>query len=128
MTFRAASGPALVLTSGSVTAFWGHPIHLEVPLESGPFRLHFFFTGDPAVEGVGVHTAEIEGGLAFQLVNFDDDQGRGSARPVLLGEVGDHLVFLHFRVFRFGRTEDRTLHYTVYQCHKKDVDWEPVEG
>ena len=128
MTFRVASGPALVLGSGTVTAFFGHPIHLEIPLDEAVYRLHFFFSGDPAVDGPTVQTAEIENGLAIQLVNFDGPEGRGSAVPVLLGELGDDLLFLHFRVFRYGKTEDRTVHYTVYRCRKADVAWQPAVG
>ena len=47
----------------------------------------------------------------------------GDSPGKLLGELGDTLIFMHFRVFRYGDTKDRTVHYTIYQVKKSDVDW-----
>ncbi len=59
-------------------------------------------------------------------MNFDGPEGRGSADPVLVADVADDLVFLHFRVFRHGRTADRTVHYTFYSVAKSAIGWVPA--
>jgi hypothetical protein len=45
---------------------------------------------------------------------------------MLLGEIGADLFFLHFRVSRFGRSDDRTVFYTLYRVVKTDVGWTPT--
>ena len=39
-----------------------------------------------------------------------------------LGTVGDDVVFVHFKVFRYGRTPDRTVHYTFYAAPRSVLD------
>lgn len=116
------SGHAEILAHGQVTAFGGAPIRLGLE-EEMDLALVFSYATEPEHEGVAVRTAHYEGELHFELVNFDAADGRGSARPVLVGEMGEHAYFLHFRSFLFGRTEDHTLHYTVYRVRKDDVGW-----
>lgn len=105
------SGPARVLASGSVTAFAAHPLRFDL----GPAAVVLRFTTAPDVEDVAVRAATAEdGAIVLELINFDGADGRGSAVPVPLGEVEGGMLYLHFRVFRFGRTEDRTVTYTFY--------------
>ena len=61
--------------------------------------------------------------LSLRLVNFGGTAGRGSAQPVLLSETPRDLLFFHFRVFRYGRTDDHTVHYTFYRVAKDQVGW-----
>ena len=51
----------------------------------------------------------------LRCINFDDATGRGTSQPVLLAQVGELAYLAHFRVFLYGRTTDRTVHYTVYE-------------
>jgi hypothetical protein len=74
-----------------------------------------------------VSSHPIDDGVALELVNFDGVEGRGTSLPALLAEVGPDLVFLHFRVFRWGRTPDRTVHWTFYRVPKEGVSWTPTE-
>lgn len=116
------SGPATVIASGSVTAFGGAGVDLRVEVDGIPFDLQLAFESDPEVEDVAIHVDSIQHGLLLRCVNFDLADGRGSAVPVALGSLGDEVVFAHFRVFRFGRTADRTVDYTFYRAPRSVVD------
>ncbi|MEQ1566974.1 MAG: DUF6864 domain-containing function [Myxococcota bacterium] len=105
------SGPARVVDSGTVTTFAGHPLTLRWEV----LEVTLVFRSDPAIEGPAVATTALDGGWRIECTNFDDATGRGSAEPVLLGERLDTRVFFHFRAFRYGRTLDHTVHYTVYE-------------
>jgi hypothetical protein len=109
------SGPATVIASGEATTFAGCGLHFGFEVDRVPFTLNMTFSTDDAVEDVAVQVTSTEHGLALHCTNFDDASGRGSAVPVLLGPVEDDLIFVHFRVLRFGKTEDRTVHYTFYR-------------
>lgn len=127
MAITIQSGPAKVLASGQVTAFMGHELSLRVE-EPIDVVVDFAFKSDPSVHDVAVDVTTFANRMQLTCTNFDGADGRGSAQPVLIGEQGELLVFLHFRVFRFGRTDDRTLHYTIYTVAKADVGWEPGAG
>lgn len=128
MSIEIRSGPGRVIASGEATTFGGQPLRFDLTLDECPLAVEMAFRSDPSVSDVAVESARVEALLRFDLVNFDGPDGRGSARPVLLGEIGDALVFLHFRVFRWGRTDDRTVHYTFYRVAKPDVGWTPSTG
>ncbi len=114
------SGPARILASGEVTTFGGHDLRIEI--DSGPLKaeLEWVFRSDPAVEDVAVETEELPTGYRLTCVNFDDASGRGSAIPVFLGHLGAEAILVHFRVFRWGRSPDRTVHYTFYRVPASD--------
>lgn len=119
------SGPATVIESGTATTWHGHGLTLVVRLPEDNLVVEFAFDdGDPA--NPRVETSETDVGYRLTCVGFDDAAGRGTSEPMLLGEIGEDLLFLHFRVFRYGDTVDRTLHYTVYRCAKARLDWSPV--
>ena len=128
------SGPARVLADGAVTTFGAHPLYFELDRGDGALgagassnvALGIRFLTDSDDPNPRVQSVALEDGFRLDLVNFDGVDGRGSAQPVLLSEWGDDLVFLHFRVFRFGRSEDRTLMYTFYRVAKDAVGWAPV--
>lgn len=126
MAVRISSGPAEVLACGEVTTFGGAGLELVLdPPHALTVRLSF--AADPAVADVAVRTLpSAPGSWHFELVHFDKPDGRGSAVPVLLGETADGLLFFHFRVSRFGRSEDRTVHYTLYRVSKADAGWVPA--
>jgi hypothetical protein len=123
MRLNPSSGPARVLASGELTTFFGHPLRLALELPEGPFDVEFQFSNDPSLDGVAVHSAPTDAGIRLELVNFNRADGRGTAEPMLLGAVGDDLLFLHFRAFRFGETLDHTLHFTAYRASRADVGW-----
>ncbi len=128
MSVLLQSGPAHVLATGTATTFFGHELALKLVLSEGEFNVVLAFGDDLDEPAPSVRTVRTDDGLRFELVNFDDEQGRGSAQPVLLGEVGPDLTFFHFRVFRFGKTDDRTIHYTFYRAAKGDLGWVPADG
>ena len=115
MALQISSGPAEVLANGQVTTFAGNPLTLEWSDELRTLVVHLTFGTDPSVEDVAVDSQTIPNGWHLHCINFDDDQGRGSSIPVLLGGHGDDAYYLHFRVFKWGRTDDRTVHYTFYR-------------
>lgn len=126
MEVRAQSGPAAVVGSGTTTTFFGHPLRLEIDLPDGAMVTELHLTPGPGPEQVA--TEAIPGGLRFQLSGFDGAADRGSRDPVLLGELGGHLVFLHFRISQHGESPDHTVHWTIFRAAKVDVGWEPLDA
>ena len=108
---RVSSGPARVVANGIATTFLGHPLRLE--LEAGAVVTLVFSVDedDPALRAT---TEWTDDGARLHLVNFEGTDGRGSREPVLLGEVDDESLLLHFRVFRWGTSPDHTVHYTFF--------------
>ncbi|MBW2257322.1 MAG: hypothetical protein JRI25_22375 [Deltaproteobacteria bacterium] len=125
MTYTIGCGPAKVIATGSVTAFFGHPLRFDVAYLDRNHVLLLEFARAPEIQDVAVHTEWLPDGMKLTLVNFDQADGRGSANPVLLSEFEEELLFFHFRVFRLGQSDDRTVHYSFYAVQKQDVDWTP---
>ncbi len=119
------SGPARVVESGLVTTFMGNPVKLI--LETGA-TVELAFQTTPDQPDIRVETEWTDEGICFHCFNFDDESGRGSREPALLGEMGEDLLFFHFRVFLWGTTVDRTIHYTFYAVNKEAVSWESQTG
>lgn len=125
MAILVSTGPGKVLDWGFVT-LWGPELDLTISEEDFVLTVRFVFHSDGG--SLAVATEFSEDALLLHCHNFDGADGRGSARPVLLGEADEDLFFLHFRIFRFGETEDRTVHYTVYRVAKTAVGWTPKSG
>lgn len=123
---RIQSGPAWVVDSGTVTTFGGNPLLLLLELPEDNLAVELRFDSDPSRSGAHVRSEETGTGYVLHCVNFEPLQGRGSAIPILLGEIGDDLVFLHFRAFRYGDTPDWTVQFTFYRAHKERVGWAPA--
>ena len=119
MTTQITSGPAEVLDNGEVTTFGGHGLTLAFEWESHPVIVELTFGSDPDVDGAAVTSEQRSDGWHLHCVNFDPvdgrDQGRGSSVPILLSGFEKDAFYLHFRVFLWGRTRDRTVHYTFYR-------------
>jgi hypothetical protein len=122
------SGPAWVLDSGTVTTFGGNPLLLVLELPEDNFAVELRFSHEPEISSAEVRSEETGTGLLLQCVNFEPLAGRGSALPVLLGELGEDLVFLHFRAFRYGASPDWTVSFTFYRSHKDRVGWTSPGG
>ncbi len=118
------SGPASVVDSGVVTTFAGHGLELTVALAGDHLVIELVFESD-GTGAPGVSSAETDRGYRIVCTNFDDAAGRGSAEPVLLGEIDQDLFFFHFRVARYGRSADHTVFYTLFRTAKQDVGWTP---
>ncbi|TVQ91876.1 MAG: hypothetical protein EA397_08220 [Deltaproteobacteria bacterium] len=119
-----SSGPARVLQSGTVTSFMGHPIAIVVSLFDGEgYAIEFRFEAAGPEEGLGASADVQPWGTIITLRNFREVSGRGSGQPVLLGEEGGRLVFLHFRVWHTGKTVDPMIHYTLFSAEKDSVGW-----
>ena len=118
MSVVAQSGPAHVIAAGSVTTFEGSGLTLWIEQPEGRLRLTLSFRTDPAVEDVAVEPTFEDDGATLVLTNFDRADGRGTAHPVPLGHFGGDAILFHFRVHLYGRTPDRTVHYTIYRVVK----------
>ena len=115
------SGPGRVWHTGSATTFLGHPLRLDFKYDEIPFSVELSFYDDGG--GPGVESEVVDGRLTLSCRNFSN--GRGSSRPVLIGEIDDQtLVFMHFRAFVFGNTVDRTVMYTIYLADKDAIGWQ----
>lgn len=119
------SGPALVIDSGVATTFGGHGLTIVLELPEDNFVVRWDFHTDPTRSAPAIDSQITPTGLLLRCSGFDDASGRGSAQPVLLGEIGDDLIFLHFRVFRHGRSVDRSVQYTFYRVAQAQVGWSP---
>ena len=117
------SGMADVLDAGQVTTFFGHPLRWTLNFDASTFDVTMKLLQDETLDGPQVDTEHAPNELHLTLTNFDGTDGRGTATPMLLGELGEDLLFLHFRVFRFGATADYTVHYTFYRAEKSAVGW-----
>lgn len=115
------SGPADVVACGQTTTFAGHPLRLSLELaDAAPISVELVFEAGPGPE---VKSTVQGDGLRLVLTGFDGPEGRGTALPALLGEVGDDMLFLHFRVFLWGETPDRTVHWTIYRAPKAQLSF-----
>jgi hypothetical protein len=111
----ASSGPARVVASGTVTTYAGFPLIFGI-VDPRPVEVELRFASDPGVPDVAVRPLPGEGArITWELVYFDGPDGRGTADPVLLNQAPESSIYLHFRVFRYGRTADRTVHYTFFE-------------
>jgi len=115
------SGPAQVVSSGEATTFFGMPLLLSVPLEEGPFMLEWRFEELADGEEPEVVTEPMTGGRRFVCRGLDATPGKGTADPVVVGERGDDLLFVHFRSTRWGTSPDRTVHWTVYRVNRDRI-------
>ncbi len=120
------SGPARVADSGVVTAFMGFPLRIHTPIEGYRFGVELRFRTDASCDDVHVGSEFVDGTLILDLVNFDTDTGRGSSRPVLIGQTDTEAVFFHFKVFRYGATVDHTVHYTFFVANKDEIGFQPT--
>ncbi len=118
---RAVSGGVAVVASGTTTTFGGADLVLTVDGPDGRLILRLVFVTDPARPDLAVQADADPAGLTLTLTNFDSADGRGSAHPVLVGALGDDLLLAHFRVFRYGRTPDHTVHWTFYRAPAADL-------
>jgi hypothetical protein len=127
MSIRIHSGHAEVVDHGTVTSCWGGSLLLEIEISEARSVVELVFDdsgeGEPTIE-----TEFVDSGLRLHCRHFGSEPGRGSAEPVLLGELEDSLLLFHFRVFRYGKTTDRTVIYTFYRVNKADVNWKPLVG
>ena len=124
MSVRVESGPARVVASGQCTSFLGHPLRLVLNLDGlGAYSVAFHLRDDDDDPSIRVDSRVESWGISLDLYNFREVVAKGSGVPVLLGEAGGSLYFLHFRVWRTGRTPDATVHYTIYASSREGVGW-----
>ena len=120
------SGPAVIVDTGVVTAFMGFPIRISIEVEGTLFAVQFTFVSDPNIVGVNVASTFEDGCLFLSCANFDSAEGRGSSRPVFMGQTEDRAIFLHFKAFRYGKTVDHTVQYTFFSANKSAIGFEPA--
>jgi hypothetical protein len=116
------SGPADVIASATVTTFGGASLVAEVPFDGGVYTIELVFRPGSSPS---VRATPLERGWSYELTGFDDTYGRGSAEPVLLASSDSALLWMHFRVLRYGNSPDRSVHLTFYRTDKESVRWQP---
>ena len=113
------SGPASIVASGQITTFSGHPLELKLGIDAEfEYRIEWSFQHDEAVSDVDVRVEHSPESIRFLCINFDKADGRGTSKPVPILRHNDHTFFVHFRIFRFGKTEDRTIHYSIFKTNE----------
>lgn len=114
LEFRAKSGNATVLTSGTVMSFRNQPITVQFgPIES-QITLIFNFIDQKESNEISVKaTSRESNSLELTLVNFKNPLGTGTTTPIEIGSYAGKKMFLHYRVYSFG-DGDKTLHFAVF--------------
>ena len=116
MQCLARSGTAIIVASGQITTFQGAPLQVEFfSSAQSRFTVRWVFEQDPSVRDVAVRLAVEESVFQLTCVNFDQADGRGTGKPLQLLEKDGRKYWLHFRIFLYGNTADRTVHYTVFE-------------
>jgi len=124
MSVRVESGPARVVASGQCTGFLGHPLRLVLDLDGlGAYSVELALRDDDDDPTIRVDSRLESWGVTLDLYNFREVVAKGTGVPVLLGEARGTLYFLHFRVWRTGRTADATIHYTIFAAPRDAVGW-----
>jgi uncharacterized protein DUF6864 len=122
--FQARSGPATVLTSGTITAFNKNPI--EISFGSPTFTLIFNFVDEipkvPTVPLASRITAKVHEPLKveFTFFNFTNPLGTGNGPALPIGVLADLLVYLNYRVYSLVGG-DKTIQFTVYALEKPEA-------
>ena len=123
MQCLARSGSAIVVASGQITTFQGAPLQVEFFSSAhSQFVVRWVFEQDPSISDVAVHLAIDETVFQLTCVNFDKADGRGTGKPLQLLDKDGRRYWLHFRIFLYGNTADRTVHYTVYEEQISSAD------
>lgn len=113
--FRAASGPTEVLATGTVIAFEGNPITIQVGPVTGPLKLVFQFTDEagrdePRQEGKSPDPTTLE----VTLFNFKNPLGSGTIKPIPIGTLAGRQLYMHYRIYALGAS-DKMLHFTIFR-------------
>jgi len=116
MVDKLESGPAEVVTSGSVISFLGNPITITFKAEDEILKLIFEFRDEkekkePRME-VSLPNPET---LKIILFNFRDPLGLGTGKPARIGTIGNRNLYLQYRVYPISGSLDKILHYTLYK-------------
>ena len=126
MQIGLTAGPAEVVAEHTVTTFFGHDLAFEILFSSVQIRVEIAFLDDATREPRVVDSAVLQRGHRFVFVNFEGSDGRGSAKPVLLADLGEDLAFLHMRVLRYCPGGDHTVHCCFYRVTKEAIGWTPL--
>lgn len=126
MTLQIWSGSARVLDTGVVITFLGAPLWFELVIDDRKFVIQVVFKTDDATSEPSVQSELLPEFLNIALVNFHTAEGRGTWWPVLIGEQGEDLIFLHFQVRAHGRSDDREFTYTFYRAPRAGLPFAPV--
>jgi hypothetical protein len=114
------SGTATVLGSGTFITFNEDPVEIDfgvVQGGTGPLKVIFEFTKDKDSEGPVLKSEVVETNkiLKLILINFDNDFGSGTIKPLEIGTYENQKLFIGFRVHTMANGESKTLHYTFYK-------------
>ena len=112
-----ASGPAEIVGQGMATTFEGSPLLLALADGTSGKFVYMTFPMDENAPPDDARIARFDDRLDVEMVNFRNLDGRGTATPLWLGDWDDRRYYIHFRVFRFGNTEDVTVHYTFFRVN-----------
>ena len=121
--YKASSGPADVLASGTVISLNREPIKVSFGAEGHELSVVFRFLDDPKAkeDEAGVEIKEVDSQTAeITLQNFRSSVPRGSSTALRLGLIDGLGVYLHYRVQDIG-TGDKTLQFTIFRLRRAAI-------
>jgi len=110
-----ASGRADIIGHGMATTFEGAPLLIGLSDGSHGIFVRFVFRTDENAPTDQAQIYRLEDRLDVEMVNYQTLEGKGSSTPLWLNDWDGFRYYIHFRAFRFGQTEDVTVHYTFYR-------------
>ena len=121
--YRAKSGPADVVASGTVICFDRNPITVEFgygplgPTLGPSLSLTFKFVDEPGQTSLQARVqAQVHGPTTLELTlfNYTNPIGVGTPGPLHFWNVPGAQLFINFRVFSL-EAADKTLQFSIYK-------------
>jgi hypothetical protein len=119
-SFGVKSGPAEIVSSGTVIGFSGHPIEIAFGTPKGKLTVVFKFEDDIEQPGPHLH-GQSQGNtlLTLTLHNYLASLETGSAGPFEIGHFSGRRLLLSFRVHGL-KDADPLLHFTLYSVESSN--------
>lgn len=115
MIQKIESGPAEIITSGTVIGFSRNPITITFGSSNETLKIIFEFKDEEGKEDIRVESSIVDPQtLKFILINFKNPLGTGSPAPMPFGSLDGRQIYLHYRVYPLG-AGDKMLHYSIYK-------------
>lgn len=106
------SGPAEIISSGSIISFGGNPIEITLGPNDDRILMKMTFSE----EGKPLHVeVDFKSSKTLELTfhKFNNPLGSGSSKPIHVGELLDRKLYFHYRIYHLIGG-DRTITYCFY--------------
>ena len=112
MSFIIKAGNVTILHSGSVILYNNLPIDFTI----GTLLFRFSFLSDnskkPSLLAEQIDNDPLK--ILIKFVNYDSPIGIGNPKPVQVGTIENHTLYLSYRIYSLNDSADKLFHYTFY--------------